>query len=232
MAAVIVGIGLIIAAFVFPGAAVVLGLAGGGLIVGGTVATGVLGASLGKLAEAIATTQGSITSLTQSQTDLTNISNHFVSLSSQYAALDSFWTVMYSICGQIEDLDSLGTVLLADQSSIISAEQDVKKISKYMAQYVSILGSQGITPPQNQGSEEFPDNLHSMPLCDLEQHVQKLEPNTDRQFTLKLGAVNRMVHTAIKRLEEDDVASYLAILKRAARFNKHIHHPYLKLSAY
>jgi hypothetical protein len=70
-----------------------------------------------------------------------------------------------------------------------------------------------------------------MPLSDLEQHIQKLEQNTDRQFTLKLEAVNCMVHTAIKRLEEDDFASYLAILKRAAKFNKRIHHPYLKISA-
>jgi hypothetical protein len=154
VAAFIVGLGLIIAAFLFPAAAPVLGPLGGAMLIGGIVATGVFGSLLGKLSQAIAANEGAIANLTESQTDLTNIGNHFVSLSSQYGALDSFWTVMYDICGEIQDMDSLGAALLEDQSSIIAAEQDVKKISKYMAQYVSILGSQGITP-QNQGSEEL-----------------------------------------------------------------------------
>uniref|UniRef100_A0A093VSI9 Alpha-amylase type A isozyme n=1 Tax=Talaromyces marneffei PM1 TaxID=1077442 RepID=A0A093VSI9_TALMA len=133
------------------------------------------------------------------------------------------------IGGIITDLDGLGTALLGDPSSITAAENDVKKISKYLNDYVAILGSQGINPP-SQVLEKLPNNLHSMPFRDLEQYVQELEPHTDRQFAIKQEIVSLMVHTATERLEGDDVASYLSILKRAVSFNKHIHHPYLKLS--
>ncbi|KAE8552467.1 hypothetical protein EYB25_006361 [Talaromyces marneffei] len=162
-------------------------------------------------------------------TDLGNIGGNFVSLSNEYKSLDSFWTIMYGISQQITDLDGLGTALLGDPSSITAAENDVKKISKYLNDYVAILGSQGINPP-SQVLEKLPNNLHSMPFRDLEQYVQELEPHTDRQFAIKQEIVSLMVHTATERLEGDDVASYLSILKRAVSFNKHIHHPYLKLS--
>ncbi|QKX58400.1 uncharacterized protein TRUGW13939_05522 [Talaromyces rugulosus] len=231
VAAAVCGIGLIIAAFFFPPLAPLLGFGGGVLLIGGIVSVGVLGAELGDLRNAILANQESLNNLKASKSDLETIGNNFGSLSNEYESLDSFWTEMYDISQQITDLDGLGTELLGDPSSITAAESDVKKISKYLSDYVAILGSQGINPP-SQALEKLPKNLHSMAFRDLELHVQKSEQDTDRQFAVKQEIVNRMVHTATERLEGDDVASYLSILKRAVSFNKHIHHPHLKLSVY
>jgi len=231
VAAAVCGIGLIIAAFFFPLLAPILGVGGGVLLIGGIVSVGVLSAELGHLRDAIRANERSLSDLTNAQNHLEDISMNFLSISDEYQSLDSFWTTMYDISLQITDLDGLGVALLGDPSSITAAENDVKKISKYLNEYVAILGSQGINPP-SQTPEKLPYNLHSLAFRDLEQYVQELEPDTDQQFAIKQEIVNRMVHTATEKLEGDDVASYLSILKRAVLYNKHIHHPYLKLSAY
>lgn len=221
IAAVIVGIGLIVAGFFFPPIAPLLWLGGGALIVGGVVAVGVLSSKIGQLNSAIASTQASISNLTTSKNQLLVISKSFGSLTDEYSDLTAFWTQMLSISGSINSLESLGVVILGDQPSIQAAQGFNQQIIDALTNYIQVLGQQGIIPPSL--SPPPPQSLRALDAAALVDQVQATEPNKTLQKNHKLNLVSGLMKIATEQLAGRDHTSYVATMRKAIAINAEAH---------
>lgn len=219
--AVIVGIGLAVAGFFFPPAAPFLWVAAGAMVVGGVVGVGVLSSTRGKLQSAIASTTSQIAALTSSKTQLTVISQSFGDLTENYSNLDAFWTQMLSASGSISSLESLGTYILADQSSIVAAQGFNQTISASLTQYVQVLGRQGILPPTL--TPDPPANFASMDVRALVHHVQTTHVQRTTQVPAQLELVTRLMDVAREKLVVKDYGSYLSTMRKAIDLNAVAH---------
>ena len=136
---------------------------------------------------------------------------------------------MLSICGQIQTLESLGTVLLSDQASITAAQQSNQKIIDALNNYVAVLGSQGINPPHFASFALIPDDVYTMAIFDLDKYIASIEPNQYLHRAVKLEAVSRMMYIATEKFAQKDTGSYLAIMSRAVKLNTYVHKPFLSV---
>lgn len=222
IAAVIVGIGLIVAGFFFPPIAPLLWVAGGLLVLGGVVAVGVVSSELGKLDAAIASTKTAIANLTTSKNQLLVISQSFGSLTDEYGDLTAFWTQMLSISGSITSLESLGVVILGDQPSIIAAQNFNQQITDALNTYIQVLGQQGIIPP-SLSPPPSPHDLQALDVSALVDHVQGTVPNKTDQKTQKLNIVSGLMKVAAKQLAVKDHAGYFDTMRKAIAVNAEAH---------
>lgn len=217
----IIGIGLIIAGFIFPAAAPNLWTAGGAMFLGSVVAIGLLSAQLGKVQAAIASTNSDLQGLTTSKTELTAIQGSFTDLTTEYSTLESFWFTMLNTAGQIASDEVLGIALLSDQPSIQAAQAENDTIITAMASYVNTLGAQGIIPPTNPLNISM--DFASMSATDLVEHVRSTEPNKKQQASSQLRLVGQLMEAANEKFAAQDVPSYVSMMRQAAILNKSGH---------
>ena len=136
-------------------AGLLMGVAGGSLLVSGIIAAIVIHNSMVELSGQIEHTKSQIRTVTEAIDELTSVTQSFSNLSQLYGVLNMFWGRMSNDADEIGTMDDataaqLGADVLEDTSSIDAAASVSTSLGDACTVYLDTLNKQGIIPPETQ----------------------------------------------------------------------------------